>query len=96
MHLIDILTFALQVGPSGLQDGQEDGEQLHQVSGDVAGGGLVVHHVQRVEGLQRDDREPGPIVNRNNGWVYSSLLKVPANKFRFQDTSVKWLSSQNV
>lgn len=46
------LTFALQVRPRGFEDGQEDGEQLHQVPGDVARRRLVVHHVQSVEGLR--------------------------------------------
>lgn len=52
---MSVLTFALQVRPGGFEDRQEDGEQLHQVSGDVARRRLVVHHVQGVEGLQRTD-----------------------------------------
>lgn len=54
---LHLFTFALQVRPSGFEDRQEDGEQLHQVSGDVTRRGLVVHHVQRVEGLQRTDTQ---------------------------------------
>lgn len=60
------LTFALQVRPGGFEDRQEDGEQLHQVSGDVARRRLVVHHVQSVEGLQDRRTQSIPLQQPQN------------------------------
>lgn len=50
-------TFALQVRPRGFEDRKKDGEQLHQVSSDVACCRLMVHHVQSVEGLQGTNKQ---------------------------------------
>lgn len=41
----DVLTFAMQIWMCGLEDRQKDGQQLHQVPGDVTCCRLMVHHV---------------------------------------------------
>lgn len=40
-----VFTFAMQIWMCGLEDRQKDGQELHQVSGDVTRRRLVVHHV---------------------------------------------------